>query len=73
MNWTDLADKCKGCGAPIVFMKTRKGKYIPVDAESIKTNEVFFNPNSGMIAHFATCPKAQDFRKPKQKSWPTCS
>ena len=44
--------KCRGCGAAIVWVKTAKGKNMPVDADG--------------QSHFATCPKAQDFRREKK-------
>jgi hypothetical protein len=48
---TMVANKseCTGCGAPIWWVKTRAGKNMPLNAD--------------MIAHWATCPKAEDFRK----------
>lgn len=27
---------CKGCGAPIVFVRSAKGKYIPCDAQLVR-------------------------------------
>lgn len=76
---------CRGCGAPIVFVKSRLGKYIPCDAQLVRYRA---NPNgadtvvvegegavrcdlefeglpTGMarISHFATCPKAGEFRR----------
>ncbi len=63
--------KCKSCGADIQWLKTRKGKNIPVnippfeDGESAHeaiTTAIEFNPDY-MIAHFATCPNANKHRK----------
>ena len=77
---------CRGCGKQIAFIKTEKGKTMPVDPEpeyfipaggpntyvmidgSIKRGR---KPDDGdkeeswivYISHFATCPKADDFRK----------
>lgn len=76
---------CRGCGAPIVFLKSAAGKYIPCDAQLVRYRA---NPDgkdmvvvdgegvvrcdlefdglpTGMarISHFATCPKAREFRK----------
>lgn len=68
---------CKGCGAEIVWLKTRSGKNIPVDVPEMKivngiiqneikheavTTAVEFDP-SYMTSHFATCPKADRFRR----------
>ena len=33
---------CRGCGAPIVFVKSDAGKYIPCDAQLVRYRE---NPN----------------------------
>ena len=41
---------CRGCGAPIHWALTAQGKWMPT------------NPDG--IPHWATCPKAKDF-KPK--------
>lgn len=43
---------CRGCGAAIEWWVTPKGKKIPMDHGTA-------NP------HWASCPNAQDFRKPK--------
>ena len=65
--------KCRGCGKEIMWLKTCAGKNIPVDipnfddgesAHEAVTTAIEFNPDY-MIAHFATCPKARDFRKKK--------
>ena len=40
---------CKGCGEYIKWIKTRNGKNMPVNADG--------------TSHFATCPKASDFRR----------
>jgi len=41
--------RCRGCGAPIVWRRTEAGKWQPV------------NPDG--VAHFATCPEAEGFRR----------
>lgn len=43
---------CRGCGAEIYWIRTIKGKLMPVDPDG--------------TSHFATCPKAKSFRKPKE-------
>lgn len=42
---------CSGCGAAIVWVVTTKGKRMPVDGDG--------------TSHFATCPDAKRFRKPR--------
>jgi len=63
---------CKGCGQPIYFMKTVNDKLIPVNPESISlqdrvaidnNREVIFDTSKGHISHFATCTKADHFKK----------
>lgn len=59
---------CKGCGEPIVWMKTDAGKNIPVDPESIvDEGATVFDPDQ-MVSHFSTCAKADEFRKAKAKA-----
>lgn len=36
------ASTCRGCGAPIVFVKSALGKYIPCDAQLVRYRA---NPN----------------------------
>lgn len=42
--------KCRGCGAEIEFWRSPKGKLIPLHSGTLEP-------------HFATCPKAKEFRK----------
>lgn len=66
--------KCKGCGAEIIWIKTEAGKHAPIDAGK----RLFYLNNEdadnlqwlafwGHEPHFATCPKADQFRKTKKK------
>jgi hypothetical protein len=59
---------CRGCGAPIFFLKTPQGRNHPVDANPVK---VWIRPTDnpdawvlaeGYVSHFATCPQAEAFR-----------
>lgn len=54
---------CKGCGEQIVFLKTAKGKIMPVDAETWHEGEELFDSDAGHVSHFETCPDAKAFRK----------
>jgi hypothetical protein len=64
--------KCKSCGAQIVFLKTAKGGFIPVDydekiagdAGGCAMRDEIFDPKKH-VAHFATCPSAGQWRKKK--------
>ncbi len=63
--------KCKSCKREIVFLKTKTGKIIPVNTDSLTFQEqsalvgrieVYFNPRHH-VTHFADCPAAIKFRK----------
>ena len=41
--------RCRGCGAEIWWVKTKRGKPAPYDVDG--------------LSHFATCPEAGRFRK----------
>lgn len=56
--------KCSKCDKEIVFLKTAKGKSMPTDAETVKPGETMFDSDLH-TSHFATCPAAASFRKPK--------
>lgn len=64
---SSLVSKCRSCKANIIWMKSLSGKNVPVDADSVPDNitKLIFNPTT-MIAHFATCPDAEKFRKVKK-------
>jgi hypothetical protein len=70
--------KCKGCGAEIIWARTLNKKPIPLDAEPTLDGNIslekgiaavvadnYLGPGQGPLykSHFATCPKAKDFRK----------
>lgn len=56
---------CKSCGAEIIWLKTDRGKNIPVDAETVADpGATIFDPEQ-MTTHFETCPDADKFRKKK--------
>lgn len=64
---------CKSCKKEIVFLETNSGSAIPVDLDSLTISEqswtighqkMFFD-KSKHVTHFATCPDAKKFRKPK--------
>jgi hypothetical protein len=58
---------CAGCGAEIEFVKTPTGNLIPVDLKYIMVITDEGKAVRGRISHFATCPQADRFRKPKPK------
>ena len=40
---------CKGCAAPVYWVRTAAGKYLMVEGDG--------------VAHFSNCPKADHFRR----------
>lgn len=59
--------KCRGCEAEIDFVKNKyTGKRIPVNLEYIRVVTDDGRVIRGRISHFATCPKAEQFRKNKK-------
>ena len=62
---------CKGCGAPILWKHTPRGKAIPLDPKPEK-RLVLRGPLSetaelvdAYTPHHATCSAVEQFRKPK--------
>jgi len=47
-------------------MKTKTGKRIPVNANTVKgTDGMYYDSKKGHISHFATCPNADTWRRKK--------
>jgi hypothetical protein len=64
------AGACKGCGASVLFVPTAAtGKLIPLDLRSEKRVVIGDDGKARVVdtfvAHFATCPKRDEFRKKK--------
>jgi len=58
---------CKGCGAAIIWIKTAKGKNMPVNAKAspvyqINDQEETFQVMAH-IPHWITCPQRDEFKK----------
>jgi hypothetical protein len=58
-----MASICRDCGEPIVFMRTRLGKLIPVDADSVTDGDTEYEPRSGHVSHFDSCLAAEQVRQ----------
>jgi hypothetical protein len=67
-----MANKCRGCGADIIWVTTDRGRTMPLDAKPEKrfVIDVFIDGKAHRaelvdtyISHFATCPRADEFRK----------
>jgi hypothetical protein len=57
------ASVCRGCGARILWVKTKKGASMPVDVVQKTIVTVEGEVVSGFESHFASCPEASSFRK----------
>lgn len=68
---------CRTCKAAIIWVKTEKGKKMPLDATPTEAGMFFLDEEDGIAlygrgkqatgytSHFATCPQANQHRKPK--------
>lgn len=55
--------RCRSCNARIIWLKTKSGKNMPTDADTVSVGDTEFDPDSAHISHFATCPRADSHRK----------
>ena len=53
---------CRSCGAPIIWLRTKAEKHIPVDAASVTDGTYVFDSKQHQ-AHWSTCPQADAWRK----------
>lgn len=53
---------CRSCGHPIVWLGTRAGKAMPVDAETVQPGDDRLDLTRHR-SHFASCPQAARWRK----------
>jgi hypothetical protein len=56
-------DTCRTCGAPIIWLWTRRHKRMPVNDASVTGPAELFDPTAGHVSHFATCPQRDLHRK----------
>jgi hypothetical protein len=55
---------CSACKKEVVWLMTKNGRQMPVDAETVKEGDKEFD-YARHTSHFATCPAASYFRKKK--------
>lgn len=55
----------ESCNARIIFLRSRTGSQVPVDADSVDPEDTDYDPKRGHVSHFATCPGAAGFRRPR--------
>ena len=58
-----IMPECKGCGAEIEWIETTEGKRIPVNLGKVVVLSQDGKVVTGQVPHWATCPRAADFRK----------
>lgn len=56
-------DNCKGCGAPILWVRTSSGKFMPCEVGVLVIVDDAGHVHRGHESHYAHCPKAKDFRR----------
>ena len=56
--------RCRSCQARIVWLKTAAGKNMPVDADTVEPEDTEYDAERHE-SHFATCPTANQHRKPR--------
>lgn len=61
---------CKSCQAPIIFLKTQAGKWMPVDADSVDQTIECTYDREAHSSHFDTCGNAAAHRKKKEPKQP---
>jgi len=64
---------CRACNEPLIFALSDGGKWMPFNAKPLRAfnlrqaEDGKWHATATMVyvSHFATCPNAADFRKPK--------
>lgn len=51
---------CTACGKPIIWMMTRDGRKMPVNAETVQPTDTVFE-RGRHTSHFDTCPHSEQF------------
>ena len=70
--------KCKGCGADIFFIRTKKGKLAPISIASMEKRYILTRGDPDQegkivdtyLPHHADCPEVDQFRKPPKRPDP---
>lgn len=56
--------RCRSCHARIIWFKTDAGKNMPVDADTVEADDDELDLERH-VSHFATCPQADQHRRPR--------
>jgi len=54
---------CRSCQAPIIFLKTKSDKWMPVDADTVDMDVECLFDKDVHSSHFDTCANAAKHRK----------
>ena len=59
---------CRGCGEPIEWWITPRGKKMPMTVQEVRERDSPIAPikEYRRVPHWGVCPNAADFRKAKQ-------
>lgn len=60
-----MMTECKACGAEIEFIKTKTGKFMPVNNKQVTIVTADGEVHRGKIPHWSTCPLADNFKRRK--------
>ena len=67
-----MTKTCRGCGKPIEWARTERGKAIPLDPLPVERGNIIVSlgvahvvdfPDGNRVSHFATCPQAAKMRR----------
>lgn len=63
----DRKTTCRTCGAPIRFVPSKHGNWIPVDERRLTVVTDAGEVVNGRQSHFASCPQAEKWRKERRE------
>lgn len=65
-----MADKCRGCGQAIQFIRTPRGADMPCGVRKLTIVTDRGEVVQGFAPHWAECPSAKSFKQPKARTTP---
>lgn len=72
MSENKKSEVCRGCGVYIEWVKTTKGKWMPVDPALVTVVTKDGDTVRGYIPHWSTCPKAAAFKTKRDNACSNC-
>lgn len=64
MSADHRAKPCTTCEKPIVFLPTKRGNMMPIDAETVQPKDTVYE-HGRHVSHFASCSNPEKYRKPR--------